>query len=43
MSRKNDKLFLQAYTNANYAQSVVDRRSTISYCPFLERVRSIMY
>lgn len=34
MFRKNDSLFVEIYTDVNYARSVVDRRSTIDYCTF---------
>lgn len=33
--RRNDGLILEAYTDADYAGSVVDRRSTTGYCTFL--------
>ena len=33
--KKNDTLALEAYTNADYASSIVDRRSTTGYCTFL--------
>ena len=33
--KKNDTLALEAYTDANYASSIVDRRSTTWYCTFL--------
>ena len=33
--KKNDTLALEAYTDANYAGSIVDRRSTTGYCTFL--------
>ena len=33
--KKNDTLALEAYTNADYAGSIVDRRSTTGYCTFL--------
>ena len=33
--KKNDTLFLEAYTDADYASSIVDRISTTRYCTFL--------
>ena len=33
--KKNNTIALEAYTDANYAGSLVDRRSTIGYCTFL--------
>ena len=33
--KKSTKLSLKAYINADYARSVIDRRSTIGYCTFL--------
>ena len=33
--KKNDTLALEAYTDANYASSIVDQRSTTRYCTFL--------
>ncbi|RVW74629.1 Retrovirus-related Pol polyprotein from transposon RE1 [Vitis vinifera] len=33
--KKNNTLALEAYTDADYAGSLVDRRSTIGYCTFL--------
>ena len=33
--KKNDTLALEAYTDANYAGSIVHRRSTTGYCTFL--------
>ena len=33
--KKNDTLALEAYTDANYASSIVHRRSTTGYCTFL--------
>ena len=33
--KKNDILALEAYTNANYVGSIVDRRSTTGYYTFL--------
>ena len=33
--KKNNTLALEAYTNADYAGFLVDRRSTIGYCTFL--------
>ena len=33
--KKNNTLTLEAYTNADYAGSLVNRRSTIGYCTFL--------
>ena len=35
MFKKNDTLALEAYTDADYAGSIVDRRSTTGYCTFL--------
>ena len=35
MFKKNDTLSLEAYTDVDYADSIVDRRSTIEYCTFL--------
>ena len=35
MFKKNDTLALEAYTDANYASSIVDRISTTGYCTFL--------
>ena len=35
MFKKNDTLALEAYIEANYAGSIVDRISTTSYCTFL--------
>ena len=35
MFRKNNTLALEAYTDTNYAGSIVDRRSTTRYCTFL--------
>ena len=32
--KKNDNLALEAYTDADYASSIVDRRSTTGYCTF---------
>ncbi|PON32618.1 hypothetical protein PanWU01x14_359870 [Parasponia andersonii] len=32
--KKNDRLTLEAYTDADYASSTVDRRSMTSYCTF---------
>ena len=34
--KKNDAFSLEAYTDADYAGSIVDRRSTTRYCTFLE-------
>ena len=34
--KKNDTLALEAYTDTDYASSIVDQRSTIRYCTFLE-------
>ena len=34
--KKNDTLALEAYTDADYIGSIVDRRSTTGYCTFLE-------
>ena len=34
--KKNDTLALEAYTNADYAGSIVDQRSITGYCTFLE-------
>ena len=34
--KKNDTLALEAYIDADYAGSIVDRRSTTGYCTFLE-------
>ena len=33
--KKNNTLTLEAYTNADYAGSLVDRRSTTRYCTFI--------
>ena len=33
--KKNDTLALEAYTDVDYAGSIVDRRSTTRYCTFL--------
>ena len=33
--KKNDTLALEAYTDADYVGSIVDRRSTTGYCTFL--------
>ena len=33
--KKNDTLALEAYTDADYAGSIVDRRSTTGNCTFL--------
>ena len=33
--KENDTLALEAYTDVDYAGSIVDRRSTIRYCTFL--------
>ena len=33
--KKNDTLALEAYTDADYASSIVDQRSTTGYCAFL--------
>ena len=33
--KKNDTLALEAYTDADYTGSIMDRRSTIGYCTFL--------
>ena len=33
--KKNNILALEAYTDADYAGSIVDRRSTTGYCTFL--------
>ena len=33
--KKNNTLTLEAYTDADYAGSIVDRRSTTGYCTFL--------
>ena len=35
MFKKNDTLALEAYTDVDYASSIVDRRSTTWYCTFL--------
>ena len=32
--KKNDNLALEAYTDTDYASSIVDRRSTTGYCTF---------
>jgi len=34
--KKGEKLSMKVYTNVNYAGSIVDRRSTTSYCMFLD-------
>lgn len=41
MFKKNDRLQLQTYTDANYAGPMVGRRSTIIYCTFLRVTWSI--
>ena len=33
--KKGNELTLEAYTDANYARSIDDRRSTLGYCTFL--------
>lgn len=33
--RNNEIMLLEVYTNANYAKSIVNKRSTTSYCTFL--------
>ena len=33
--KKNDTLALEAYTDSDYARSIVDRRSNIGYCTFV--------
>ena len=33
--KKNDTLALEAYTEADYANSIMDRRSITGYCTFL--------
>ena len=35
MFKKNDTIALEAYTDVDYAGSIVDRRSTTRYCTFL--------
>ena len=35
MFKRNGGLVLEAYTDADYADSIVDRRSTSGYCTFL--------
>lgn len=35
MFRRSTGLVLEAYTNADYAESIVDKRSTTEYCTFL--------
>ena len=35
MFRKNQSLSIESYTDADYAGSIVDRRSTTGYCTFL--------
>lgn len=41
MRKKNyfqkNELLLKAYSDANYARSLVDKRSTFGYCTFLEQ------
>lgn len=34
--KKNDKLLLEIYTSADYARSIVKKKSTTRYCTFLE-------
>lgn len=34
--RKSNRLLLETYTSANYTRSVVDIKSTSSYCTFLK-------
>ena len=36
MFQKNDDFKLEAYTDADWAGSMIDRRSTTGYCTFLE-------
>ena len=33
--KRNEGLVLEAYTDADYASSIIDRRSTSGYCTFL--------
>ena len=33
--KRNKGLVLEAYTDADYARSIVDKRLTFGYCPFL--------
>jgi hypothetical protein len=33
--KRNGGLVLEAYTNADYTELIVDRRSTFGYCTFL--------
>jgi len=33
--KRNGNVSLEAYTDANYVGSIVDRRSTTGYCSFL--------
>jgi hypothetical protein len=35
--KRNGGLVLEAYTDADYTGSIVDRRSTFGYCTFLGR------
>lgn len=35
MFRRNGRLILEVYTDADYAGSITDRRSTTGYCTFL--------
>lgn len=36
MFSKNDKLLLKTYTDRDYAELVIDKRYTTSYCIFLK-------
>lgn len=37
--KKGAKLTLEAYTDADYASTMINRRSTIGYCTFIEESR----